>query len=118
MASFIDAAPPGLALMNFFNYYKGDAAGLDFNTKNEATDYQSGNVFHFDLTVAQHLPLSKYGIIGLGFNAFYWQQFTDDSGSGATLGGFQGRTRGIGLVLSYISPPIGGHVKMASRARR
>jgi hypothetical protein len=30
---------------------------LDFSTRNDATDYQSGNVFHLDATVAQHLPL-------------------------------------------------------------
>ncbi len=84
-------------------------AGLDFNTENDATNYQSGDVFHFDLTVAEHLPLSKYGYIGIGFNAFYWKQFTGDSGSGAVLGSFEGRTQGIGPVVSYISPPICGH---------
>jgi hypothetical protein len=31
-------------------------AGLDFNTENDATDYQSGDVLHLDLTVAEHLP--------------------------------------------------------------
>lgn len=88
-------------------------AGMDFNTKNGDTDYQSGNIFHLDLTVAEHLPLSKYGFIGIGFNAFYWQQFTGDSGSGAVLGDFEGRTQGIGPVISYISPPICGHTVLA-----
>jgi hypothetical protein len=31
--------------------------GFDINTKNDATDYQTGSQFHLDLTVAQHLPL-------------------------------------------------------------
>jgi len=88
-------------------------AGLDFNTKNDATDYRSGDVFHLDLTVAEHLPLSKYGLIGIGFNAFYWNQFTGDSGSGAVLGGFEGRAQGIGPVISYVSPPICGHTILA-----
>jgi hypothetical protein len=30
---------------------------LDFSTRNDATDYQSGDVLHLDATVAQHLPL-------------------------------------------------------------
>jgi len=88
-------------------------AGVSFNTENDATDYQSGDVFHLDLTVAEHLPLSKYGVIGVGFNAFYWEQFTGDRGSGAVLGSFEGRTQGIGPVVSYVSPPICGHTVLA-----
>jgi len=51
-------------------------AGFDFNTENDATNYQSGDVFHIDATVAEHLPLFGCGIIGIGANAFYWKQFT------------------------------------------
>jgi hypothetical protein len=75
-------------------------AGMDFNTKNHKTDYRSGTQFHLDFTVAEHLPLFG-GIIGLGANAFYYQQITGDSGSGASLGDFKGHTLGIGPVLSY-----------------
>ena len=75
-------------------------AGMDFNTKNHKTDYRTGAQFHLDFTVAEHLPLFG-GIIGLGANAFYYQQITGDSGSGASLGDFKGRTLGIGPVLSY-----------------
>jgi len=75
-------------------------AGFDISTKNDATDYQSGEVFHLDGTVAQHLPLLG-GFIGVGANGFYYQQISGDSGSGARLGGFEGRTAGIGPVLSY-----------------
>jgi hypothetical protein len=78
-------------------------AGLDFSTKNEDTDYQSGDVFHIDATVAQHLPAGSLGIVGLGANAFYYQQITGDSGDGATLlGDFKGRTVGVGPVISLI----------------
>ena len=76
-------------------------AGVDFNTENNDTDYQTGDQFHIDMTVAQHLPLGK-GLIGIGANAFYYQQITGDSGSGAVLGDFEGRTVGVGPVLSYI----------------
>jgi hypothetical protein len=75
-------------------------AGVDFNTTNEDTDYQSGTSFHLDATVAQHLPLCG-GFIGVGANSFYYQQISGDSGSGARLGDFEGRTMGVGPVLSY-----------------
>ena len=75
-------------------------AGFDFNTKNNATDYQTGPQFHLDATVAQHLPLLG-GFAGVGANVFYYLQISGDSGSGAKLGDFEGRTVGIGPVLSY-----------------
>ncbi len=78
-------------------------AALDFSTKNDATDYQSGDVFHLDVTVAEHLPLGKLGVIGLGANAFYYQQITGDRGSGARLGDFEGHTVGVGPVLSFVA---------------
>jgi len=76
-------------------------AGVDFNTENEDTDYQTGTQFHIDGTIAQHLPLFG-GFVGVGANGFYYQQITGDSGSGATLGDFEGRTVGVGPVLSYV----------------
>ena len=75
-------------------------AGMDFNTENHKTDYLTGTEFHLDFTAAEHLPLFG-GIIGVGANVFYYQQITGDSGSGATLGDFNGRTVGIGPVVSY-----------------
>ncbi len=78
-------------------------AGFDVNTRNDATDYHSGDVFHIDATVAQHLPLGKLGVAGVGANAFYYQQITGDRGSGAVLGDFEGLTIGVGPVLSFIA---------------
>lgn len=75
-------------------------AGYDFSTKNDKTDYRSGDVIHLDATVAQHLPMCG-GFAGIGANAFLYQQVSGDSGSGAVLGTFEGRTLGIGPVLSY-----------------
>jgi hypothetical protein len=75
-------------------------AAMDFNTKNNDTDYQSGTQFHVDFTAAEHLPLLG-GIIGVGANVFYYQQISGDSGSGALLGDFEGHTVGIGPVVSY-----------------
>lgn len=77
-------------------------AGVDFNTKNSDTEYQTGDQFHLDVTVAQHLPLFG-GLIGVGATGFYYEQINGDSGSGAVLGDFKGRTAGIGPVLSYVT---------------
>jgi hypothetical protein len=77
--------------------------GVDFNTKNTEADYQSGNIFHVDATVAQHLPLFG-GIAGAGATAFWLRQISNDSGSGARLGGFMANSYGIGPTISYIYP--------------
>ena len=90
-------------------------AGLDFNTKNEDTDYQSGTSFHLEGTLAQHLPLGKAGVIGVGANAFLYQQISGDSGSGATLGDFEGRTAGVGPVISFITKI--GHADLAAEVK-
>jgi len=84
----------------------GAFAGVDFNTENDDTDYKTGAQFHLDVTAAQHLPLGK-GVAGIGANAFYYQQISGDSGAGASLGDFKGRTAGVGPVLSYVTK-IGG----------
>ena len=77
-------------------------AGVDFNTKNNDTEYRTGDQFHLDVTVAEHLPLFG-GLIGVGATGFYYQQINGDSGSGAVLGDLKGRTAGIGPVLSYVT---------------
>ena len=45
---------------------------------------------------------------GSGLSACYYQQVEGDSGSGATLGDFNGRTIGAGPLVSY-TKKIGGH---------
>jgi hypothetical protein len=77
--------------------------GIAFNTENNATDYHSGSMLHFDGSVQQFLPAGP-GFLGVGAEAFYLQQVTGDSGSGARFGDFKGRTMGIGPALTYILP--------------
>jgi hypothetical protein len=77
--------------------------GITLNTENDDTDYQSGSAFHIDASVQQLLPLGP-GFLSIGFNAFYYEQIEGDSGSGAKLGGFEGRDIGIGPALGYILP--------------
>ena len=88
--------------------------GMDFNTENDATHYQSGTSFHIDGTLAQHLPLFG-GFAGVGGNGFFYQQISGDSGSGATLGSLEGRTAGVGPVVSYAHKI--GHMDFAGEVK-
>lgn len=100
---------PTLGLMYFGKKNGREASvfiGYDFNEENDATNYQSGQQFHIDGTLAQHFPLGK-GLAGIGVNAFYYDQVTGDSGAGATFGDFMGSTSGLGPVLSYAGK-VGG----------
>ena len=65
--------------------------GTGFNTENTDTNYQSGSMLHLDGSVQQLLPVGP-GFLGVGAEAFYLQQIEGDSGSGACLGDFKGRT--------------------------
>jgi hypothetical protein len=78
-------------------------AGYAINTENPDTDYLSGSLLHFDGAIQQLLPAGR-GFLTLGVEGFYFDQVTCDSGSGAVLGCFEGRTAGVGPVLGYILP--------------
>jgi len=82
-------------------------AGVTFNTENKDTNYKSGSVLHAEASIQQLLPLGK-GFVGLGLNGFLYEQISKDGGSGATLGGFEGRSIGVGPALSYILPTESG----------
>lgn len=77
--------------------------GFSFNTENDKTDYQSGTLFHLDSSVQQLLPVGP-GFLGAGAEIFLLEQIEGDSGSGANLGDFEGRTWGVGPVLTYVLP--------------
>lgn len=75
--------------------------GSTFNFENPDTGYRSGTQMHVDGTLAQHFPLFG-GLAGIGINAYWYEQVSGDSGSGASFGDFKGRTAGLGPVLSYV----------------
>lgn len=74
--------------------------GLTYNFENPDTNYQNGIDWHVDWGLSQFL--TKQFLIGLV--GYYYQQITDDSGSGAVLGGFRSRVAGIGPQIGYIFP--------------
>lgn len=78
-------------------------AGYAMNTENKDTHYKSGNLLHFDGALQQVLPAGP-GLMTLGVEGFYFEQVTCDSGSGAVLGCFKGRTAGLGPALGYVLP--------------
>lgn len=77
--------------------------GITLNTENNDTSYKSGSVLHTEVSITQLLPLGK-GYLGIGANAFLYEQITGDSGSGARLGSFKSRSIGVGPALSYFLP--------------
>lgn len=67
------------------------------SSKNPATNYQSGNIAHFDFAFGKFLsPQFKIGVVG-----YYAQQITDDGGTGAILGARRLRVVGLGPGASY-----------------
>lgn len=73
------------------------AAGVTFNGENDATHYKTGNELHVEWAAEQHL--SKQ--LSLGFVGYYYDQFTGDSGPGAVLGPFEGRTLALGGTIAF-----------------
>lgn len=73
-------------------------SGLTYNFKNPDTDYQNGVDFHVDWGASKFISDQMF----VGLTGYYFQQISDDSGSGATLGGFRSRVAGIGPQLGYL----------------
>ena len=74
------------------------AAGFTFNAENTATQYKSGDEFHFEWAVGK-----KFGALQLGFAGYHYWQVTGDSGPGATLGPFRGQVNAAGPAASYVT---------------
>jgi hypothetical protein len=72
-------------------------AGFTFNGENPDTDYKTGTEFHIEYALMKHFSKQfSTGLIG-----FHYDQVTGDSGAGATLGSFKGRTTAIGAAINY-----------------
>lgn len=78
-------------------------AGLTYNFKNTATDYQNGIDFHLDWGASQFVSKQVF----VGAVGYFYNQITDDTGSGAKLGPFRSRVEAIGPQIGYLFP-VGG----------
>ena len=76
------------------------SAKLMYNikTKNDDTNYQSGNEFHLDYLIGQH-----FGPWAVGLGGYYLQQTTDDKINGKTveLDGNRGKVFALGPAVKY-----------------
>lgn len=68
----------------------------DFNTKNNAKNYLSGQEFHFDYAFGK--KMEKYTIGGAGY---LYQQVTDDELNGVTVQNNKGSVVAIGPAIKY-----------------
>jgi hypothetical protein len=83
------------------------ASGLDVSgtltyvttTRNDATDYQSGDILHFDWGIGWHFGQKQEWEIGV--NGSVMEQVTGDSGSGAVLGPLEAESFGVGPAVTY-----------------
>lgn len=72
-------------------------AGFTCNAENDKTDYQTGTELHVEAAVIQHLANN----LSAGIAGYFYKQLSGDSGDGAVLGDFKGRTAAIGPVVGY-----------------
>jgi len=70
--------------------------GLILNGANDFTDYDTGTEFHIEGSAERKFSPA----FSAGLQAFHLQQLSGDSGEGATLGSFKGRTSGIGATAA------------------
>ncbi len=73
------------------------ALGMTFNALNTVTNYQSGVELHFEWALNQHFSSG----LATGVGGYFYQQVTNDSGFGDTVGPNRGRAVAIGPLLSY-----------------
>ncbi|WP_249159727.1 SphA family protein [Bradyrhizobium tropiciagri] len=74
--------------------------GLTYSAMNSYLQYQNGIDAHIDWAASQFLGKDVF----VGVAGYYFQQLTDDSGPGATLGGFRGMAVGIGPQVGFLFP--------------
>jgi hypothetical protein len=78
--------------------------GYTVNFMNPATQYTTGQEFHLEYFLGQHLPKG----FALGLGGYIYNQMTADTGSGAKLGAFHGQTIALGPCLTF-NTKIAGH---------
>lgn len=85
--------------------------GVTFNGANEATHYTTGTELHLEGSVAKEVAKNLW----IGVQAYYFDQLSGDSGTGAKLGPFKGRVAGAGATAAYSF--VAGMTPMTIRVR-
>jgi hypothetical protein len=75
-------------------------AGVTYNFKNQATQYQNGIDFHFDWGASYFINRA----IHLGMVGYHFQQITDDFGAPPAFNGFRSRVSGVGPQVGIFFP--------------
>ncbi len=73
------------------------AAGIAAELQNPTSRYRNGTALHLDAALGKKFD---NGLM-IGVAGYAYQQISDDSGPGATLGPFRGRVFGVGPAASY-----------------
>ncbi len=69
----------------------------DFNTKNDDTNYKSGEEFHFDYAIGKQID--KAWKVGVG--GYYYKQTTDDENNGVEVANNRGQVFAMGPQVQY-----------------
>ncbi|HEX2888027.1 SphA family protein [Vineibacter terrae] len=90
------------------------AIGITVNGKNPVTNYKTGTEFHLEWAVSKNIGKQ----FSVGLLGYHYQQLSNDSGSGARLGGFKGRVTAVGATMAYnmliASHPVSARIKFFS----
>ncbi len=86
-------SPSGFELSSSFQ--------VDFNARNNATDYRSGTEYRHEFAVGQHV-----GDWTLGVGGYYYRQLSDDDAPNL-VGGNRARVIAAGPAISYFAPESG-----------
>ena len=104
MGFVVGGAPGAGGGYTYFNPQTGHEVsgvlGFTYNTKNTATQYQSGVDLHFDWGASQFL--SKQVMVGLV--GYVYKELGCDSGPGDRVGCFQSQVVGVGPQIGFLFP--------------
>jgi len=87
----------GFTYLSDGGYEASVKAMYDFNTENNATDYKTGQEFHFDYFGGYHF--AKSWVAGVG--GYYYKQMTDDEVNGVEVDNNRGQVFAFGPALQY-----------------
>jgi len=71
--------------------------GVTFNGENDHTAYETGTEWHTEISVEKILSPG----FSAGLQAYRFEQISDDSGAGASLGAFRGAATGVGATAAW-----------------